>query len=573
MNSKKILAWLERNVQWFAIALGLAYVGWMTWSYVVSAPVTLTLSGTPEPLGPGTVDPYIDDKIAAPLHSMIMAHNKVFMPSVNFRDEVDKNFRGDDIPLPKYVFAENWISSHAADVKLPGESDTPGPEVGPVVTQFPTVPQAQIVDVQSGRANVIPASVAQPGQAPPSGQPKSQDCIWSAVKYSIPVKDLTASFTAAAIPQLQCKTTVLRVTLVRQELLSAADGTWGPEVEISPLTNVKLNQWPAENNTPAQSTYASWAQGQPGRDMILQPPFYQVIAGDVPWQVAPPPEPPKPRVEEKPKPQAPRPQRPPSNPGGGSRGGGRLVEDPERDSNGSGNYFTPPNTSLPYYQPFQNNGEHPGGGGPRSPTTPPNNPPPTTPEAPAAPVQIQAAPALPPGQFMPASLTADIVGWAYDDSVVPGHTYRYRVVYKIQNPIWQTVHIAKDPKLTQQFALSSADAGESKFVWTKKIDVPSLTKFFLADNVSGSDDRAVHIWVVKWQAGKEKRHLFDDVMPGDYVGRKGADGDFVTGCVLVDVQPEENNRGAYILTMDDRGNLIRNDWKVDQALAARRTTD
>ncbi len=40
---KKILDWLEGNVQWFALGLGVLYVLWMTWTYVLNSFVTVPI--------------------------------------------------------------------------------------------------------------------------------------------------------------------------------------------------------------------------------------------------------------------------------------------------------------------------------------------------------------------------------------------------------------------------------------------------------------------------------------------------------------------------------------------------
>jgi hypothetical protein len=177
------------------------------------------------------------------------------------------------------------------------------------------------------------------------------------------------------------------------------------------------------------------------------------------------------------------------------------------------------------------------------------------------------SPTLPGGDFLPSQLATDIVGWGYDESVLPGHVYRYRIVYKIKNPIWGSANIAKDPALAQRFILSSEDgAGPAKYVWTPSVSVPSLTTLYMASNVLSATDHSVRVRVFKWQSGEVKSQVYE-VMPGDAIGRKEKDGDYVTGFTLVDAEAQSDtpDSGAYMLLMDDHGNLIRHEYRVDRA--------
>src|SRR5215475_12462416 len=56
---KKVLAFLEQNVQWFAVALGALYLLFMVYTYVFQSPVHVEVGG--EKLGPGDIDKYISD--------------------------------------------------------------------------------------------------------------------------------------------------------------------------------------------------------------------------------------------------------------------------------------------------------------------------------------------------------------------------------------------------------------------------------------------------------------------------------------------------------------------------------
>ena len=102
---------------------------------------------------------------------------------------------------------------------------------------------------------------------------------------------------------------------------------------------------------------------------------------------------------------------------------------------------------------------------------------------------------LPPGEFDPRAVVpnpanpqaqqqggvpanqqmTDVTAWAHDATVQPGKTYRYKVRYKIKNPIWRTVNIADNKNLSQDYYIASADSD-----WTSEVHVPQLTTFFIA---------------------------------------------------------------------------------------------
>jgi hypothetical protein len=91
----------------------------------------------------------------------------------------------------------------------------------------------------------------------------------------------------------------------------------------------------------------------------------------------------------------------------------------------------------------------------------------------------------------------------------------------------------------------------------------------MASNVLSSTDHSVRIRVFKWQSGEVKSRQYE-VMPGDAIGRKESDGDYATGYVLVDAESQSDtpDSGAYMLVMDDHGNLVRHEWRTDRAQQA-----
>src|SRR5439155_25860540 len=92
-----------------------------------------------------------------------------------------------------------------------------------------------------------------------------------------------------------------------------------------------------------------------------------------------------------------------------------------------------------------------------------------------------------------------LVGWAHDATAQPGKTYRYKIRYKMKNPIFGTTNVAKDQKPAQYFALVSPDSAR-----TTEVHIPSLTSFFVA-TVFGDSAR---VEVYRWQTGETHREQF-----------------------------------------------------------------
>jgi hypothetical protein len=177
------------------------------------------------------------------------------------------------------------------------------------------------------------------------------------------------------------------------------------------------------------------------------------------------------------------------------------------------------------------------------------------------PQEMQPAPVYPypPGEFDPRNPPDHrIVGWAHDDSVRPGHIYRYRVVYKIRSPLWNRPSALKDPKLADQYALSSNPAE-----WSKEIEVASLTNFFVLQSQDGGRARVA---VFRWQNGQVHQKEFD-VMPGDVIGGpdSAAGVDFTTGWTMVDSVKDLRTDDTYVILLNPDGQLTRRSARVDKS--------
>ena len=132
--------------------------------------------------------------------------------------------------------------------------------------------------------------------------------------------------------------------------------------------------------------------------------------------------------------------------------------------------------------------------------------------------------------------------WAHDISAEPGHTYRYRLVATVMNPLFLKKGVAEEQrqKYFHQIALApELDAAESTS-WTDPVTVAPKHRFFLVGGSASNRLARVEVW--RLYRGQWRRATFDE-QPGDPVGGQmeiqtptGRETiDMRPGAVLVDV--------------------------------------
>jgi hypothetical protein len=611
---KKLTEFIEKNVQWLVLGLGVCYLLYMAWAYLVFPPVKVTGIG-PEPLSPGDIDQHIYNDIAAPLEGKMKEGKppKIEVPNfvAQFGADMDKH---DAAPLEQFTL--NLPPSTSADLQPPGPPNQPNQPNRPVnpnqpvkdaITELPKLAAAKLNGLKSGMSNVLQPT--QPDAAPvdpnngAAAAISNVDKSWVTVRYEIDPKQLVAEWDRLKIPQGTVNTTFLQVVLERQEL--QPDSTWSDPTPVPTLALQQQQQppppqFPAENAAPQDMwLYLQWASSH--QVDVLQPPFYQVAKGDV-WTIPGEAAPVNPQQQQfdpnqyldapinellkltpdqrrlvqqakqkrdAEKAKGARPSRGNTGPRGpvgpygpGGAGGGGAGGVPEMGPNDQGR---PPGAPGPYGGGRPPMGMGPAGyGGARGPAYGPGGygpQPGYDPEMEGEGGVVQPPPSanfpIPTTEFDPhvwakANPDKPIVGWAHDETVVPGHTYRYRVTYKMKNPIFFAANVAKDPKLTQVFAIASKPTE-----WSEQVEVRSTIVFYIAR--SGNANR-VPIQVFRWQTGEPKTETFD-VVPGDAVGLKKGDIDYNTGWTLVDIRNED----GYILLMDPSGTMHRRNVKDDMS--------
>jgi hypothetical protein len=149
------------------------------------------------------------------------------------------------------------------------------------------------------------------------------------------------------------------------------------------------------------------------------------------------------------------------------------------------------------------------------------------------------------GVIDPFNLATDVLIWATDETAKPGVTYRYRLTYRIKNPVFGVLNLA--PKeMVNQFVIDSPPSA-----WSPPVIAPPVTKFWVA-GVTGT--RAT-LDVFRYSNGVWKPTKNMPVNPGDEVPG--------TDLTLVDIRTTEPKKERYLLLTTDTGDMLRRDAIAD----------
>ncbi len=531
---QKVMDFLEKNVEWFALGLGGLFFMYMAWTYLIASPVSKPVGSNN--MTPGNVDDF-NAKIAAELQSKI--GNTAMPPFVvdSFRDSVINGLTLDSLHPPELAMIWNAQRSHTMDTATssnPGSTTEPGGATA-VVQSLPTLPAATPLLVETGRTTVLKT----PGSSP-------TDIAWTTCAFAIPLAPLAnewnAAFGGTPAKLSSPSTVILSATAMRSEKLP--DGTWSSETPVPRLANNTLLAYPAPDAPKLdQDAYRVMAARQ-GPD-ITTPKFYDP---------APPPSgtiwrDPAELLRQKAKPgtitTALTPAAgPPIVPGAGGADAPPPGVPPEA-------WAQMLESRRMAQQSMANGGDQSG-----------------SPDTPAAPTTraIDAKPIEPtvvfaegvPGNSIPVPLTrtfnpstagmSDILVYLHDETVRPGKTYRYRLVYKLLNPLFvkHDPTLAANPALSTQFDLVS-HPGQ----YSPEIGVQQRTYFFCAKpSRSPGDKQAFAFDVFTWANGNWKKHTFT-VNPGDAIGTTVDGADFSTGYTFVDGRTRNTNTFLVTIVDDD----------------------
>ena len=617
---QKVVATLEKNVEWIALGLAGIWVLWVAWAFVITKPVAVDVDG--EKLSAAKADEVIAEKVADPLRNKIKDP-----PSVQ--------------PIPVPQIALSWevvappampappIESLAVKAIKPEEQLPPDPRnpnaprsiaAGDKVAQLPVIPEPRIVDVISDKGQVIPpviqpnmnqfdangVAVAQPllppqpmqlqpgdaGANPQFANAKDEWWVWVTAKFNEGA--VQQAYQAAKIPHHLNRMEYLAVEVQREELLP--NGQWGNPQLVPPLA---MNAPPPEfdrQRNPIE--YLTWALQQGNQMVILEPAFYQTVTPrKMPVHLQPKVQviadnamlqqldmkslaaqfesgtmlptdqklmlnklSPEQKAElarerqaiqqEKQRQDAAqrrsqqeslrstRESQRNSRSSGGGRGSYAPI-DPDLMGEMLASGGGPTGTGRDFYRGRYDRGSANVGI------------PMVNPAAPLDPAQMNV---VRPGGVLNANnqvVFGEFDVWAYDDTVEPGKSYRYRMRVVLKNPVFRINGAVADPKLAQVMELpAEKDKGWSQ--WSRPVVVERGVEMFLAG--TGRDN--VRFDIYRWQEGRVNKQQYT-AGPGDVIGAVDSKSqiDFTTGYAVVDIRPV-GQRDHRVTLLDPNGQQV-----------------
>jgi len=560
---QKVVAFLEAHVEWFALGIAAAFLGWTIYSYLIVDPVARKLEGID--VNPGTVDSIIDQHAAERLREK-MDPNNATVPNFSvpdFTQSFQQKIGLDGLQPPQLAGLDFDYAPFDVSA-MPGSTEN----AGAPVDHLPTLPVPQPMLTAAALDTLSPAQNQNGGAAPQGAAPAAgKDVRLVVAAFTIPFNEIYNQWNSAfgsAQPGQKPRLApadfqILAITAYRSELVN---DKWTKDQQIEILNGADLPPYPNANDKNAQGTYRE-SLSKLGKSLVA-PDFPQVSAGVV-WkdpilylpgasgtngQPQPPAEggamiPPQPfRTIQT------------QNRGGGGRGPGGY---------GGGGFGGPPGFGpgqippRPQQQPSE-----------ETPAQPAQPPPPIPPApgtvdavvqlaSPTAPAQLPVEPVskLNPTAMEPKS--PDLCVYIIDDTAQAGKTYRYSISYKALNPVWQippTRVSAKGQAWVNQFDLQSKVSS-----YSPQITVPTQTYFFCGSGpVANKSSFPFEIFT--WTGGKWLKDLFNASI-GDPIG--GVDGgiDYSTGWTYADMRSLKANTQRLVTLVDQDGNISIRDAAMD----------
>ena len=585
---QKVLDILEQYVEWVALAIGCLFLLIMVFIYFIGTPVSTKVGD--RPVTPANIESFISDGARQSLEQEMA---KVGVPSVKVKSYAEgfvehmENPRATTGPTSPIV----WVTAPGTPVTslrhedvqtdatkaqnlagIPQPLPTPtwyGVSTGKTYVQInPAAPIAAIAPpappIMRLDANGNPVGPAVPARILPPG---GKDEIWTTIAYTISAEDMKAAFDAAKVPGT-LSTVFLRLDVVRQEQLE--DSSWGHDTAITPLAYHQVPPFPKATAFDERE-YTDWASKN--AMTLLAPSFYPKLAGET-WFAPGQPNPNtisvvRPVVDPipLPGPRNPRQRVPGVAPTPRARPRAYAPEAAKRPAVPFMQYLPPGQTvdsviARSMYEDAQaramqaraanaGGGYGPGGGY----GMPPN------PYGPAGVGQVQVSvPSgykVPSGSVNPSELgTEDIFVWFHDDTVEPGKTYRYKMSYRIRNPLFGLDRVAQNIEATKVFAIASPASD-----WSAPVVIDPISRFFVASGVS-SGSNSVRFDVYRWQDGQWQMKQFN-ASPGDMIGLIDGKIDYQTGWTLADLSATSMSREPVILS-DANGKLRSRSYQGDQ---------
>ncbi len=506
------------------MALAGLWVAWIAWGFGISPPVSKEVPTAPgKTVTPGSVDTYVNQVVEGGIGPKILPkdspENKIVLGNFveDFRLALQSSqprmFPHLAVNSPPPIGTPKSKGIKPPDVPVPPKGGALPEVVATVLNGVASGRSIVLLPLPVGAAGGADAAVggaaARPAAAavrPVMGDPAAAmgagkaDKSWVIVGGKFSQAEQEIKFKAANIPDFLLGTTLyVEVQLERQEI--GEDGNpIGPARRIAPLP---MNAPPFNRSVESQlEKFLDWMGAN--QATILQPVFYQIVGGD-PMRM---PDQPAPIVADNI-----RPDQPPAawdvkqalieykamkdNMAAKAEYMKKLTEAQRtalfkayQEDQAKENEKNKPKTTTPPKTPPKSPGKKTDRGGtndvsdPRIGRSMYRN-------AAGAP-----APAITRAGNQQIDADGNIVVWAHDDSVEPGHSYRYRIRVVVKNPLFGQKADKKDPASVLALPVDN-DAAWSE--WSTAVRIPVNIKLQLAGAVLGKEQ--VKFNVLKRQPG------------------------------------------------------------------------
>jgi hypothetical protein len=549
---QKVVRFLEANVEWFALLIAVGFLGYTIWTYFVKSPISAELEG--QTVTPANIESVIEDGPAKRLGDAMKEAQPPDFHVDDFASAIDRGLSLEGQEPPQ--LAESDFDYSPLDI---GAAAGPSAGLGVTVTQLPVLPAAKGLLIAAGldtlappAANGAAPAANPPGQpAPPADEvPQGKDVRIIVAAFTIPWAQFSEQWNKCfgpvgpnGPPRLpDAEVQFLAVTAYRSEQL--ADGQWSSDVEI-PGLETGLPPYPAANDKPAQESYLIAVNKQP--TAIVSPEIPAVSFGAVwkdPLQLLP------------------TATNPPGNAaGGGDQSNGTIWQSSGRLARVDVQYQRGGGGGFPGMPPGGPGGMQPNRLPPRPSPSPDQQPAePSTPTAqPPAPgtaapiVNVVSAiptptPVEPPSKLNPIGMppnSPDLCIYLVDQTAASGKTYRYRIVYKLYNPLFNGLpERVANKKWIDQFDLVSPPSE-----YSPSITVPQQT-YVYCSNSQGARSGSFPFDVITWAKGQWRRETFS-VSPGDPIGGVDGNVDFSTGWIYADKRATSESPPKVFITLVD----------------------
>jgi hypothetical protein len=157
-------------------------------------------------------------------------------------------------------------------------------------------------------------------------------------------------------------------------------------------------------------------------------------------------------------------------------------------------------------------------------------------------------PVEPPSKLNPIGMppnSPDLCIYLVDQTAASGKTYRYRIVYKLYNPLFNGLpERVANKKWIDQFDLVSPPSE-----YSPSITVPQQT-YVYCSNSQGARSGSFPFDVITWAKGQWRRETFS-VSPGDPIGGVDGNVDFSTGWIYADKRATSESPPKVFITLVD----------------------